>query len=146
MALINGIGGAFIFSNDPGSLAIWYAEHFGLQFTGDAGPGNFYVMFWALDPDDPSRKLDTTFAILQAEIPLTRQVPEEEPESMYGDQPFMLNLRTNDLDNLLVHLQDKGVQLISRQDESYGRFAWVRDADGNRVELYQPLSGVLPAG
>jgi len=70
-------------------------------------------------------------------------VPAEEPQTMYGDQPWMLNLRTENLERLLAHLESKGVTVLRRDDEGYGRFAWVRDPEGNRIELYQP---VRPAG
>lgn len=63
-----------------------------------------------------------------------------EPSDMYGDQPFMVNLRIRDLDGLVAHLEREGVTIIKREDESYGRFAWVRDPDGRRIELCQPLA------
>ena len=91
-------------------------------------------------PENPSRKLDTTFSIMQAKSDFPRWGQGDEPEEMYGDQPFMVNLRIRDMDALIRHLAAKGVPVIKRQDEDYGRFAWVRDPDGNRVELYQPLS------
>ena len=59
---------------------------------------------------------------------------------MYGDQPYMLNFRTDDLKSLLKHLEGKGVRILRQEDTDYGRFAWIRDLDGNRVELYQPPS------
>jgi uncharacterized glyoxalase superfamily protein PhnB len=162
VALIDGIGGAFVFSNDATALAEWYAGAFGFQFEGDAEFGAFYQMFWGLDPEDPERKMDTTFAIMQATVPLPKlelggapeadgaaseageaesEAGEAEPadESMYGDQPFMINLRVRDLDAVLAHLAERGLQPIKRTDYDYGLFAWVRDLDGNRVELYQPV-------
>jgi catechol 2,3-dioxygenase-like lactoylglutathione lyase family enzyme len=99
-------------------------------------------MFWALDPADHSRKLDTTFSIMRAAVPLPRRGGGAEPESMYGDQPFMVNLRVRDLDAVLGYLAARGVHPLKREDCDYGRFAWVRDADGNRIELYQPLARV----
>lgn len=139
MNLVDGIGGAFVFSEDPERLAQWYADKLGMQFEGDAEFGAFYQVFWGLDPDDPDRRQDTTFAIMRARVPVARELPESEPEQMYGDQPFMLNLRVRDINQLLEHLVERDVLPISTQDESYGRFAWIRDGDGNRVELYQPL-------
>lgn len=140
MSLINGIGGAFIFSDDPKRLADWYAENLGLEFEGGGVSESFYLVFWGLDPENPSSKLDTSFSILRSQVSTSKPAPEVEPDSMYGDQPFMVNFRTTDLDALTASLEVKGVRVIKRQDESYGKFAWVRDADGNRVELYQPLS------
>ena len=141
MGLIDGVGGAFVFSNDAEKLAAWYSEHLGLAFEGSAEFGAFYQMFWALDPDDPERRVDTTFAVMQAKIDLPATGSGgDEPESMYGDQPFMVNLRVRDLDAVLESLAAKGVEAIRRSDEGYALFAWVRDGDGNRVELYQPVA------
>lgn len=135
---VNGVGGAFVFSENPASLADWYQDKLGLKFEGSQEFGAFYQVFWGLNPDDPAHRLDTTFAIMRARVPMPAKNPEKEPEEMYGDQPFMLNLRVNDLEAMLVDLRQRGVEAIRREDEEYGHFAWIRDADGNRVELYQP--------
>ena len=137
--MIDGVGGAFIVSNDPVKLAGWYREHLGIEFEGDAEFGAFYRTYLALDPEDHSRKVDTTFSIMAATVPMPERERAVEPDSMYGDQPFMVNLRVRDLDAVLAHLAGKGVEPIKCEDYDYGRFAWVYDADGNRVELYQPL-------
>ncbi|MEO0740258.1 MAG: VOC family protein [Bacteroidota bacterium] len=134
---INGLGGAFVFSNDPKRLADWYTEHLGLAFEGSVEFGAFYHQFWSLHRDDPARRLDTTFAIMQAKADFPPPLVHGDVET-YGDQPFMVNLRVNDLDALLDRLQQNGIEALGRQDEAYGKFAWVRDADGHRVELYQP--------
>ncbi len=140
--MIDGIGGAFIFSNDAERLANWYSDHLGLDFERAGEQGAFYKMFWGLDPDEPSRKLDTTFSIMQARVEIPKAGGgESEPADMYGDQPFMVNLRVRNLDAVIEHLASKGVKPLKREDYDYGRFAWVRDHDGNRVELYQPLHG-----
>lgn len=141
MAHINGIGGAFVFSHRPQALAEWYTEHLGLQFEG--GSDAFYQIFWSRDDNDHAVRRDTSFSIIKANEPMTRPVPDEEPESMYGDQPFMVNFRTDDLDALTAHLQGKGVSILQYSDEGYARFAWIRDLDGHRIELYQPVA--LPA-
>ena len=139
--MIDGVGGAFIFSNDPQTLADWYSDFLGVKFERAGDGGAFYTIYWALDPENTTRKLDTTFSIMQASVPLpVRDRVEPEPENMYGDQPFMVNLRVRDIDATLDALASKGVNAIKREDWDYGRFAWVRDADGNRVELYQPLT------
>jgi predicted enzyme related to lactoylglutathione lyase len=138
MQSINGLGGAFIFTNDPKRLAEWYTTCLGLEFETDNSGGMFWLVFWALNPDDPSRKFDTTFAIMQASTSISHPKPDAEPESMYGDQSYMLNLRTHDLQALLQSLESKGVPVIRREEMIYGKFAWIRDFDGNRLELYQP--------
>jgi len=138
MQFINGLGGAFIFSNDPKRLAEWYTTCLGLIFESDDSVGMFWQVFWALNPDDPTRKYDTTFAIMQATTSISHPIPEAEPETMYGDQHYMLNLRTHDLQALLQMLECKGVTIIRQEEMIYGKFAWIRDLDGNRLELYQP--------
>jgi catechol 2,3-dioxygenase-like lactoylglutathione lyase family enzyme len=135
--MIDGVGGAFVFSNDPQRLADWYRGHLGMEFEGSGEA--LYTMFWGLDPEDHSRKLDTTFALMQAKVQLPQRGGGPEPDDMYGDQPFMLNLRVRDIDAVLEHLAAKGVRPIKREEYDYGRFAWIRDLDGNRIELYQPL-------
>ena len=124
----------------PRSWPTWYSEHLGFEFEGSAEWGAFYQVFWGRSTDDPDRKIDTTFSVMQAKVELPTAGPGtgEEPESMYGDQAFMVNLRVTDIDAVLAHLATKGVEPLKREDESYGRFAWIRDGDGNRVELYQP--------
>jgi predicted enzyme related to lactoylglutathione lyase len=53
--------------------------------------------------------------------------------------PFMINYRVHDLDALLVALQEEGVKIDPhREDGDYGRFAWIMDPDGNRIELWEP--------
>lgn len=139
MTHINGVGGAFIFSEDPKRLAGWYRDHLGLQFEGNADFGAFYTTFVTVDANDPELRRDTTLSIMKARQPLEKPDPDPNPSSMYGDQPFMVNLRTDNLAALLDRLTERGVPILGQQNESYGAFAWVYDADGNRVELYQPL-------
>lgn len=146
MSLIDGVGGAFLFCEDPKRLADWYTEHLGIRFEGSEGFGAFYVRYVAADPDDAAWIMDTTFAIMKAKRPVPRMASNEgtEPGDMYGDQPFMVNLRVRDLDAVLRHLAERGVEPLRRDDEGYALFAWVRDLEGNRVELYQPRPEAAP--
>jgi hypothetical protein len=114
MGFIDGVGGAFVFSHDPKRLANWYADNLGLAFEGSESAGAYYLTFWSLDPDDPTRRLDTHFSIIRAHTPMNRPVPQPEPESMYGDQPFMVNLRTRHLDALVSNLASRGVAILKR--------------------------------
>ena len=59
-----------------------------------------------------------------------------------SNAPFMLNYRVDDLDALLARLRAEGVQVDERRDDGeFGRFAWVMDPEGNRVELWEPPKG-----
>lgn len=140
MSLIDGLGGAFVFSNDAEKLARWYGDHLGFEFEGSVEFGAFYQVFVGLDPENAQRKMDTTFAIMQSKVELESPAVDEGFDSMYGDQPFMINLRVRDLAAVLAHLAEKGVEPIKQTDEGYGLFAWVHDGDGNRIELYQPVA------
>ncbi len=139
MSRVTGLGGAFVFTHRPAELAAWYGQHLGLRFEGSPEHGTFYQTFRGLDPERPEREIDTTFSILAAREPFTRPVPAEEPKTMYGDQPYMVNFRVADLDTLVRRLAASGIRVLHRSHEPYGRFAWIRDPDGNRIELYQPV-------
>jgi catechol 2,3-dioxygenase-like lactoylglutathione lyase family enzyme len=52
---------------------------------------------------------------------------------------FMINLRVDDLDAMIAELEGKGIEILGRQDEEYGRFAWILDRDGIKVELWQQV-------
>ena len=139
MAYVNGLGGAFIVSEDPERLAKWYGEAFGLALE-SYGATTFGMTFIAVDAEDKVTPRQTVFSIMKAKSPLPEMPANSDGEDMYGDQPFLVNLRVDDMDATLAHLATMGVAPLLRQDESYGRFAWVRDADGRRVELWQPLA------
>lgn len=141
-SLIDGVGGALVFSADPVRLARWYTEHLGIAFEGPAERPPFYVVYWSRGEDDASRGVDTSFSILTLKVPPPPSDADAQPstpDAMYGDRPFMVSFRVRDLDALLAHLASKEVRPLAAQDETYGRFAWIVDADGHRVELYQPL-------
>lgn len=111
------IGGVFFRTDDPAATAAWYRTHLGLPDHGFDGatlgaPGHEAV--WA---------------------PFPRDTAYFGP----GEQPCMVNLVTPDLDGLLARLRANGVTVIDALEETeYGRFGWVIDGDGNRVELWQP--------
>ena len=67
---VNGIGGVFIYADDPSSLAAWYSQHLGIEFTADDAPSLYFRVFYYRDVDDPAKRLNTTFAILPAKARL----------------------------------------------------------------------------
>ncbi len=77
VSLIDGVGGAFVFSEDPKRLADWYTEHLGIEFEGGEEFGAFYVRYVAADPSDADWIMDTTFAIMKAKQPVPRMTPNE---------------------------------------------------------------------
>jgi predicted enzyme related to lactoylglutathione lyase len=121
---ILGIGGIFFKSANKQEMKEWYAKHLGFA---DKGYG---VMLPWREADNPENEQMTIWSIFPAD---TKYM---EPSSA----SFMVNYIVDDLDALLERLEKEGVQIDpKRQDESYGRFAWIYDPDGNKIELWQPI-------
>lgn len=115
-----GVGGVFLKANDPKKLSAWYAEHLGIPLQ-DGG---------ALAFDGPESMGMTVFA----------HFPESTKYFGEGSQQAMINFRVDDLDGLLGQLAAAGVRVDpNREEYDYGRFAWIWDPEGNRVELWEPL-------
>jgi|SRR6478735_223473 len=116
MERVLGIGGYFLRANDPDALRTWYREALGLDsdehglWQPQAGP----TVFAAFEPDTDY------FGALS--------------------QQTMLNFRVRDLDAMLAQLRSAGADVAEEtQDmDGVGRFGWVTDPEGNRIELWQP--------
>jgi predicted enzyme related to lactoylglutathione lyase len=116
MERVLGIGGYFMRASDPAALGAWYRDCLGLDadenglWSPEAGP--------------------TVFATF------------ESGTDYFGSpaQQAMLNFRVRDLDAMLAQLRDKGADVAAetQEMEDVGRFGWVTDPEGNRVELWQP--------
>lgn len=123
MGRVTGLGGVFVRTRDAVGLRDWYARRLGVPMQ-DFG-AQFY---WRLvdRPDDLGYSVWGVFAEpAEYFAPSTRQ--------------FMVNLRVDDLDSLLASLRQAGEQVDGRVDEGeFGRFGWVMDPDGTRIELWQP--------
>lgn len=120
MARVIGIGGIFFKARDPKALSAWYAQHLGLKIEEFGG-----TMFG----EDAARPGYTIWS------PFAHDTHYFDP----SDKPFMVNFRVDDLHALLAALRGAGVQVDARVEESeYGRFGWIMDPEGNRVELWEP--------
>jgi len=123
MGRVTGIGGVFIRARDPNALGEWYERHLGVPFA-----QGFARFLWREDPDPEAS---------------TMWAPFEQDTSYFGpgSQQAMVNFRVDDLEGLLADLAAAGVEIApERSEESYGRFAWISDPEGNRVELWEPVS------
>jgi len=119
---ILGIGGIFFKSANRDQMREWYSKHLGLA---DKGQG---VMLPWREQGDPQKEHVTVWTIFPGST------------DYFGPGPFMINYIVDDLDALLDRLQQEGVKIDpKRMNESYGRFAWIYDADGNKIELWQPM-------
>lgn len=118
MARALGVGGVFLKAGDPQKLAAWYAEHLGIPVQ-DGGSLAF---------DGPESFGMTVFA----------HFPESTKYFGEGPQQSMINFRVDNLDELLAKLAAANVRIDpNREDYDYGRFAWIWDPEGNRVELWE---------
>jgi predicted enzyme related to lactoylglutathione lyase len=128
MARVTGIGGIFLRSRDPESLLAWYAKHLGVQ-PNEYGGVNF---LWT--DEVPATTGLTAWSLFPEDTPYFGKGSER------GPQQTMINYRVDDLDALLAQLAAAGVTIDpNREDYDYGRFAWIVDPEGNRLELWQPL-------
>ena len=126
MGRVTGLGGVFFKSADPERLYAWYENHLGLK-RGENGVAMFR---WR---DEAGENPGTTIWSL-----FKKDTKYFAPSAA----PFMLNYRVDDLDVLLEQLRAEGVWVDEkREDGEYGRFAWVMDPEGNRIELWQPPKG-----
>lgn len=125
---ILGIGGIFFKSANRDQMREWYSTHLGLA---DKGQGA--MLSWR-QHDDPQREHMTVWGV----FPSTTTYFDP------GKAAFMVNYIVDDLDALLARLEKEGVKVdAKRMNESFGRFAWIYDLDGNKVELWQPTGGKL---
>ena len=116
MERVLGIGGYFLRATDPKTLSAWYRDCLGL----DTDENDLWRQGTGL----------TVFATFESDT------------DYFGsrDQQTMLNFRVRDLDAMLAQLRAKGADVAedAREMEGVGRFGWVTDPEGNRVELWQP--------
>jgi predicted enzyme related to lactoylglutathione lyase len=124
MERVTGIGGVFIKSKDPERLRAWYQAHLGMEIEDWGG-----VVFRWSTPEDPGSGGMTIWNIF------------EEPSDYFrpSEAGFMINYRVEDLQALLDALRAEGCNVVEKTEESeFGRFGWVIDPDGNKVELWEP--------
>lgn len=121
MKRVTGIGGIFFKAKDPKALGAWYRAHLGIDVE-DWGGASFR---W----NGPGTTVWTPFAA----------------DTGYfapSTAPFMINYRVDDLHALLAVLRDEGVRTEGDVQESeYGKFAWIVDPEGNKIELWQAPAG-----
>jgi len=124
MERVTGIGGIFFKAEDPKKLQAWYRDNLGVQLE----EGGYAVFKWA--ENDAKRDAVTVWSTF------SKDTNHFQPSKA----PFMINYRVNNLDAMLAQLKSKGVEQVGGIEESteLGRFAWVMDPEGNKIELWQP--------
>ncbi|MFM7377885.1 MAG: VOC family protein [Erythrobacter sp.] len=123
-ARITGLGGIFYIVKDPAASRAWYREVLGLD--GEYGP----QLAWADEPRAHPYSLITHFG--------------DDGYIKPGSGGFMINLRVDGLDGFVAGLRAKGVEILGQADEGYGKFAWLLDPDGVKIELWEQVEDRLP--
>ena len=118
MAQVTALGGVFLRARDAKALYGWYEQHLGLAKSDGA----------------------YRFPMPAAPAPVILALFKPEDGYFPASQPAMLNLQVDDLDGLLDRLAAAGVAVDpKRESYEFGKFGWITDPEGNRVELWQPL-------
>ena len=124
---VTGIGGIFFQAQDPSALQAWYKRHLGIDVQDWGGT----VFRWA-DPGGNPTTGSTVWTIGAAGSDWFAP----------GHASFMVNYRVEDLAALLQALREEGCLVLEKNDDSeYGKFGWVIDPEGNKVELWEPPAG-----
>jgi predicted enzyme related to lactoylglutathione lyase len=119
---VTGIGGVFFKVSNPEQMAAWYEENLGIQATDGCAD------FTWREEDNPKQIGRTVWAMFPKDA------------AHFGKSPsgLMINYRVSNLDRMLAQLRARGVEIEKVEDFDYGRFAWLMDPEGNRIELWEP--------
>ncbi|MFH2054715.1 MAG: VOC family protein [bacterium] len=125
MARVTGIGGVFFKSTgDNKALAEWYQTHLGMKLEEWGGA----VLKW---PDDKSKDGGLTVWLVAA---------KDTKWFAPSQSSLMINYRVDDMDGMLSQLQNAGVEILQGpESHENGKFAWILDPEGNKVELWEPM-------
>jgi len=127
MKRVTGIGGIFFQAKDPKALGAWYKTHLGIDVQSWGG-----AAFDWKGPDNPEGVGTTAWTLF----------PADTKNFAPSKAPFMVNYRVDDLPGLLKALRAEGCNVLDKMDDSeFGKFGWVIDPEGNKVELWQPSPG-----
>ncbi len=125
MAKVTGIGGVFFKSTgDNAALAAWYQRHLGLVLEDFGGA----ILRWTGDEAEDKG------------ITVWHVADKESQWFSPSSAPFMINYRVDDLDALIAQFKQDGVEIVGGpESHENGKFAWIMDPDGNKVELWEPM-------
>ena len=128
MKRVTGIGGLFFKCNDPEKTKKWYKEHLGLPVD------DWGASFGWRDKDEPEQVCYTAWNPFPADT--TYFGPSK--------KDFMFNYRVENLKELLMIVAEEGVEIVGEIEEyEYGKFGWIMDPDGNKIELWEPVDDKL---
>jgi predicted enzyme related to lactoylglutathione lyase len=122
---VTGLGGVFFKCNDPKKIKEWYDKHLGMTMT----EYGFSFEWKEIGKEDAKVPAQTAWS------------PFKEDTKYFSpsEKQFMFNYRVENLVELLKALKEEGVTIVGEmQEESYGKFAWILDPEGNKIELWEP--------
>jgi predicted enzyme related to lactoylglutathione lyase len=129
MTKVTGIGGIFIKANDAKALAAWYDKYLGVPFG-----ENLYVDYKWTNENNPDVAGHTVFSFFK----------EESNYFTPSQSRFMINFRVKDFNALLDNLRNEGIWVDDKIEEyEYGKFGWIMDVEGNKIELWEPVDEKL---
>ncbi len=123
---VSGLGGAFIYANDPEGLGKWYAEVLGLVPDNPSEP-IYYIEYKFLERDSPQTKASVSWAILKAKEKFERTHPA-----------FIINYRVKSMDEFIKHLDSLGIEYKEVQEYPEGKFTLIKDPENNSLEIWEP--------
>ena len=127
MKRVTGIGGIFFKAKDAPALRAWYQQHLGIDVQ-DWGGAAFT---WADADGNPTGGM-TVWSVS----------PQESKQFAPSTASFMVNYRVEDVHALIAALKAEGCNVLEKvEDSEYGKFGWVIDPEGNKIELWQPPAG-----
>lgn len=128
MKRVTGIGGIFFKSKNPEKLREWYSTHLGIKSDRHGG-----IFTWR-DHESPDRESMTVWN------PFKEDTKYFQP----SEKDFMFNYRVENLRALVEELKMEGVTVVGEVEEyEYGKFGWIIDPEGNKIELWEPVDGPL---
>jgi predicted enzyme related to lactoylglutathione lyase len=127
MKRVTGIGGIFFKAKDPVALRAWYRTHLGIDVQSWGG-----AAFRWTDADGNPTTGTTIWTVAEAGGDFFAP----------STSSFMVNYRVADLHALIQVLRSEGCRVLEKtEDSEYGKFGWVIDPEGNKVELWEPPTG-----
>lgn len=130
MKRVTGIGGVFFKAEDPQQIKSWYAKHLGFDVD-EYGASFMWKDVNANEATPPARTVWSPFK-------------KDSDYFQPSDKPYMFNYRVDNLVELVRVLKEEGVTIIGKIEiYSYGKFAWILDPEGNKIELWEPIDESL---
>ncbi|MBP6589400.1 MAG: VOC family protein [Chitinophagaceae bacterium] len=127
MQRVVGLGGPFIKANDPKALAAWYEKYLGLNFN-----GSVFTTLPFKNEDGSAREGYNILSFFKADSDYFSPSRKE----------VMVNFIVADAFALMATLKEEGVEMVGEPvDEEYGKFFWIMDPEGNKIELWEPPVG-----